>query len=102
MVSEYHFLVWNDGRASREALFVTSVSDSQVVAALGKIGARPGNNLTMDTWDKRHEAKHPAPQVRIAGTSLTIHILWENSKNEISISELLDDSGGGDKGDDCF
>jgi hypothetical protein len=93
-VPNYHFLVWDDGRASHEALFVTSVSDSQFVAALMKIGATPGNNLTLEAWDKRYDANHPAPQTRITGTPITISILWENAKKEIAISELLDDSGG--------
>jgi len=93
VVPNYHFLVWDDGRASHEALFVTSISDSQFVAALMKIGATPGNNLSLDAWDKRHDPKHPAPQTRITGTPVTIGILWEDAKNEIDISELLDDSG---------
>lgn len=94
IVPNYHFLVWDDGRASHEALFVTTVSDSQFVAALMKIGATPGNNLTLDAWDKRHDANHPAPQTRITGTPIKISILWENAKKEIAISELLDDSDG--------
>ncbi len=94
VVPQYHFLVWDDGRASHEALFVTAVADSQIVAALEKIGARPGNNLTMETWDKRHDANHPAPQTRIAGTPLKISILWQGAASEIPISDLLDDSGG--------
>lgn len=93
-VPNYHFLVWDDGRASHEALFVTTVSDSQFVAALTKIGATPGNNLSLDAWDKRHDAKHPAPQTRITGTPIKISILWENAKKEIDISELLEDSDG--------
>jgi hypothetical protein len=93
-VPNYHFLVWGDGRASHEALFVTLVSDSQLVAALVKIGARPGNNLSLDAWDKRHDPKHPAPQTRIAGTPVSVGILWEDQKDEIDISDLLDDSGG--------
>ncbi|MGH8606700.1 MAG: YdjY domain-containing protein [Gammaproteobacteria bacterium] len=93
VVPEYHFLVWDDGRASHEALFVTSVSDSRVVAALEKIGAQPGNNLTRETWDKRHDANHPAPQARISGTRVAISILSEGAAKEIRLSDLLDDSG---------
>jgi hypothetical protein len=93
-VPNYHFLVWDDGRASHEALFVTTVSDSQFVAALMKIGATPGNNLSLDAWEKRHDAKHPAPQARITGAPIKISILWEKAKQEISVSELLDDSDG--------
>ena len=93
-VPNYHFLVWDDGRASHEALFTTTVSDSQFVAALEKIGATPGNNLSLDAWEKRHDPRHPAPQTRITGTPVKISILWENAKKEIAISDLLDDSGG--------
>ena len=94
VVPQYHFLVWDDGRASHEALFVTSVSDAEVVAALEKIGGRPGNNLTMEAWDKRYDANHPAPQTRIAGTPVTISIIWKDGREEINISELLNDSDG--------
>jgi len=93
IVPNYHFLVWDDGRASHEALFVTTVSDSQFVSALMKIGATPGNNLTLEAWDKRHDAKHPAPQTRITGTPIKISVLWENAKKEIALRELIDDSG---------
>ncbi len=93
-VPNYHFLVWDDGRASHEALFTTTVSDSQFVAALMKISATPGNNLSLDAWDKRHDAKHPAPQMRITGTPIKISILWEKANKEIAVSELLDDSDG--------
>jgi hypothetical protein len=93
-VSNYHLLVWDDGKAAREALFATPVPDTAFIVALEKLGAVPGNNLTMDAWDKRKDPKHPAPQTRIAGTRVEILIWWKNLSAPKPLGELLDDPGG--------
>lgn len=93
-VPNYHLLVWNDGRAAREALFETPVPDTALIAALEQLGAVAGNNLTMDAWDKRKDAKHPAPQTKIAGTPVEISIWWNNLPAPKPLSELLNDPGG--------
>jgi hypothetical protein len=98
-VPNYHLLVWSDGKAAREALFATSVPDTTFIAALERAGAVAGNNLTMDAWDKRKDAKHPAPQTKIAGTPVEILVWWkDNARGELSeskpLAELLDDPGG--------
>ncbi len=92
----YHFLVWSEGRASHEALFVTRASDAELVAALKKIGAQAGENLALEAWEKRRDPGHPAPQTRIEGTALAISILWQGAAREIGIRDLLADDAGRD------
>ena len=41
----YHLIVWKDGGAAPAALFRAEVTDVQVLDALEKLGARPGNAL---------------------------------------------------------
>jgi hypothetical protein len=94
LVPNYHLLVWDDGKAQREALFVTPVPDTTLIVALEKLGAVPGNNLTMDAWDKRKDPKHHAPQTRIAGTPVEIFVWWKNLSEPRSLADLLDDPGG--------
>jgi len=93
-VPNYHLLVWNDGKAAREALFATPVPDTTLIDAFEKLGAIAGNNLTMDAWDKRKDPKHSAPQTKITGTPVEIFVWWKSSSAPKPIAELLDDPGG--------
>lgn len=93
-VPNYHLLVWDDGKAAREALFATPVPDTALIAAFEQMGAVPGNNLTMDAWDKRRDARHPAPQTKIAGTPVEIFLWWKNLSAPKPLAELLNDPGG--------
>lgn len=93
-VPNYHLLVWDDGRAAREALFATPVPDTALIAALAQLGAVPGNNLTMDAWNKRKDAQHPAPQTKITGTPVEIWVWWKNLSAPQPLAELLNDPGG--------
>ena len=63
----YHLIVWEDGRASHAALFRAQVTDVQVLDALEKLGARPGNALPMETWDERKNPESKAPDKIIQG-----------------------------------
>jgi len=92
----YHFLVWTEGRASHEALFVTRASDVELAAALKEIGAQAGENLSLEAWEKRRDPGHPAPQTRIEGAPLAISILWKDAAQEIGIRDLLGDDAGRD------
>lgn len=93
-VPNYHLLVWDDGSAARESLFSTPVPDTALITALERAGAVPGNNLTMDAWDKRKDPKHPAPQTRIAGTAVEVLVWWNSLSEPKPLAELLDDPGG--------
>jgi hypothetical protein len=92
-VPNYHLLVWNGGGAAGEALFSTPIADTTLLAALESLGAVAGNNLTMAAWEKRHDAKHLAPQTRIAGTSMEILVWWKGLEAPRMLSDLLEDPG---------
>lgn len=89
----YHLLVWQGGGAAREALFRTAVPDTALIAALERLGAVAGNNLTLEAWRKRHDASHLAPQTRIAGTRVDILVGWEGLAEPLPLAALLDDPG---------
>jgi hypothetical protein len=93
-MSGYHLLVWNQGRAASNALFTTTVSDSALHNALIQIGAKPSNELNLDTWDQRNDPKHPAPDQHVTGTPIDIDIQWPNQEAPQPLSDMITDTGG--------
>ena len=59
-----------------------------------EIGAQPGNNLTLDSWNERFERDHPDSALQVEGTSIEISVRWESAKIAYSLSETLEDFGG--------
>jgi hypothetical protein len=74
----HHFIVWDGGRASSSALFVTSVSDSIVVQACADMGGVPGNNLTRDSWEQRDNPRNADPDIVATGSSIAISVRYNN------------------------
>ena len=93
--ARYHAIVWKGGRAKANALFVAHATDLQVHQALLDIGAAPGNNLTLDSWDERFAPDHADPNLRVTGSVIEISVQWEGSQKVYDISEILVDAGGG-------
>ncbi|MGH8008020.1 MAG: hypothetical protein ACREQ3_13555, partial [Candidatus Binatia bacterium] len=71
--AHYHLLVWQGG-TSTHALIETAADDLAFHDALVKLGGQPGDNLTMAAWTERHDAHHPAPQMKVLGSPLEIRI----------------------------
>lgn len=90
----YHAIVWRDGRSAHSALLEADVSDRQVIRALEELGARPGNNLSMDAWDERRNPGSPAPDVRIAGPPIQVLLGLPGRPDLVPLSTVLEDSGG--------
>jgi hypothetical protein len=90
----YHAIVWKGGSASRFALLVADVSDVAVLDALEHLGARPGDNLTMDAWEKRRDPKSPAPDTVIAGPAVEILLRLPGQPGLTPLSAILEDPGG--------
>src|SRR6266508_3582174 len=67
----YHAIVWKGGRMAHAALLQTDVSDAQILDALAKLGAIPGNNLPMEVWEERKNPKDPAADTVIADRKST-------------------------------
>ena len=90
----YHLIVWKDGGAARAALFQAEVTDTQVLDALEKLGARPGNALGMATWDERKDRTSKAPDQVIAGPPVEILIRVPGRPEPLTLDQILEDPGG--------
>jgi hypothetical protein len=78
-LKQHHFIVWEKGKAARNALFTTFAPDSAVYNALISIGAIAGNNLTQATWDKRNNPSSPEPDKKTEGSAISIGISFQNN-----------------------
>lgn len=88
-VKGHHAIVWRGGRAHRWALFVADASDHDVRIALDSLGAKRGENLTPDSWNKRHERSSREPDKRVEGTPLDVFIEWPGSRGRIPLANVL-------------
>lgn len=93
MMRGYHAVVWKGGRMSGAALLVAEVSDLQVLGALESLGAKPGDNLPMDTWDERRDHDHTAPDRIIAGPGIEILLRLPGGPPLTPLTAVLDDPG---------
>lgn len=89
MLQNHHLVTWLKGKAAAAALFVTPVPDALVHNALREIGAIPGNNLTTDSWNKRHSKRSTDPDIISKGTPLQIRV--RKGSQRFSIASILHD-----------
>lgn len=94
LMAGYHAIVWKGGRAASESLLQADVTDTQVLDALETLGARPGNNLSMDAWEERKNPKNPAPDTVIAGPLVEVLLRLPQRKELVALEEVLEDSAG--------
>jgi hypothetical protein len=90
----YHLIVWKDGGAAMASLFRAEVADVEVLDALERLGARPGNALGMATWDERKEASSQAPDQVIAGPPVEILVRVPGRPAPLTLDQILEDPGG--------
>ena len=90
----YHAVVWKDGSAARFGLLVSDVSDVDVLDALERLGARPGNNLSMDAWDERKDPKVTAPDTVVAGPGVEVLLRLPGQPGLMPLASVLEDPGG--------
>jgi hypothetical protein len=90
----YHLIVWKGGGAAAAALFRAEVTDVEVLDALEKLGARPGNALGMATWDDRRDASSKAPDQVIAGPPVDVLIRVPGRPAPLTLDQILEDPGG--------
>jgi hypothetical protein len=88
-LKNHHLIVWEKGSAAGKALFTTPVPDSSIHDALVKIGTKPGNNLTRDTWAQRKDPRSPYPDMLVEGTPLKIEIRKDSLR--FHVEDILDD-----------
>ena len=89
----YHLVVWRSGSAAPAALFRAAVTDVQVLDALESLGAKPGNALAMESWDKREDPHSPAPERVIAGPPVEVLVRVPGRKQPLRLAEILEDPG---------
>jgi hypothetical protein len=90
----YHLIVWKDGGAAMAALFRAEVTDVQVLDALERLGARPGDALGMATWDERKNPSSKAPDRVIEGPPVEILVRVPGRAAPLTLPEILEDPGG--------
>jgi hypothetical protein len=92
-VQGHHAIVWKEGRSRFWALFVADASDRDVRRALDSLGARAGENLTLDTWNRRDDPASIQPDRRVEGTPIDVFVEWPGSKKRIALADLLTEEG---------
>ena len=90
----YHLIVWKGGRASGEALFQAAVTDVQVLDALEALGAKPGDNLPMETWDDRKDPHSKAPDLIIAGPAIDVLVRVPGRAEPLALDQILTGKSG--------
>lgn len=90
----YHAIVWREGAAASHGLLVADASDVEVLDALERLGARPGDNLSMDAWKKRKDPKSAAPDTAVAGPAVEILLRLPGRKDLTPLASVLEDPGG--------
>lgn len=92
-LKDHHFIVWKGGRAASNALIEADVNDLDVQRALESLGAKPGNNLTADSWEKRADKGSRDPDLHVKGTPLEVTIAWKGHA-PVRVGEIFIDRGG--------
>jgi hypothetical protein len=90
----YHLIVYKDGGAAMASLFRAEVTDTQVLDALEGLGAKPGNALGMDVWDKRKDKDSKAPDEVIAGPPVEVLVRVPGKAGLLTLDQILQDPGG--------
>lgn len=86
--ARYHLIVWKGG-TSMNALIETPADDLAFHAALASIGAQPGDNLTMASWNNRHDTHNPAPKEKAGGTELEIRLTWKEKPEGMAMTQAV-------------
>jgi hypothetical protein len=90
----YHAIVWKGGRMAHAGLLQADVSDTQIVDALKSLEARPGDNLPMQVWEERKNAKDPAADTVITGPAVQVFLRLPSHADLVPLASVLEDSGG--------
>ncbi len=94
MTSNYHAVVWKEGRAAGSALIVSYIDDVAFHDALLQLGGEPGNNLEMAAWNERKNPRSDAPDQRIDGTPVEMLVWWPGLDDPLPVDSLFTDPGG--------
>jgi hypothetical protein len=90
----YHAIAWKAGSSAHAALLESEVSDTEVLDALESLGARAGNNVPMEAWDKRRDRASWAPDTPMAGPPVEVLLRLPGRTDLVPLASVLFDSGG--------
>jgi len=85
----HHLVTWRGGRAGERALLVSPVSDRAVLDALVSLGARRGDNLHADAWEKLEDLDASEPDILATGTPIEVTVQWEGQDAPVPLRELF-------------
>jgi hypothetical protein len=91
-VRGHHAVVWGEGKSARMALFRSLASDHDIRVALDALGAKPGENLTIETWTERSNPKSSEPDKRVVGTPVEVLVTWGGRK-PVPLASLIRQRG---------
>jgi hypothetical protein len=89
----YHLIVWKEGTAAKAALLRAEVTDTEVLNALERLGARPGDALGMGVWEERKDPHSHAPDQVIQGPPVEILVKVPGRRKPLTLGEILEDPG---------
>lgn len=89
----HHFIVFKNGRAAHNALVESDVSDLEILNGLEQLGAKAGNNLSVETWEKRADKTNHEPDKRVEGSIIEVFLSWEEHKF-VQPADIFDDKFG--------
>ncbi len=90
-VRGHHAITWRGGDAHDRALFVADASDHDVRAALDALGARRGENLTVQSWTARDDPKNPEPDKRVDGSAIDVFLEWDGHR--VALADVIREKG---------
>jgi hypothetical protein len=90
----YHAIVAKGGRSAHAALLEADVSDTEVLDALEELGAKPGNNVPMEAWEKRRDRASRAPDTVMEGPSVEVLLRLPGRDGLVPLADVLRDPGG--------
>jgi len=90
----YHLIVAEGGRSASAALFRTAATDTQVLDALESLGASPGGDIPMETWEKRSDPASTAPDRIVSGPAVEVLVRVPGRAQPFSLGDILQDSKG--------
>jgi hypothetical protein len=79
-----HASVYEKGSNGAKSIFTSLVDQNEFYNALIKIGAKPGNNMTMLNRNTTH----------VKGSNLIISVNWEGAPRPYTFDEIINDSNG--------
>jgi ferredoxin len=77
-----HFAIYEKGKFGDKSVFKGKVPHLVFYDALIKVGAVPGNNMTLDNKEKTH----------VKGQPFKVTVTWEGADREYTIDEVINDS----------